>query len=139
MARAVAQGRIRPGRADPNDPRFWRTLHWILDETSRENNLLVALARHQHWTSLAANSRLPAATFADASQNAMAAIQHVLRLAYPWLKDQLAQPQDSREALVDEFREVFGKPGEKKYEANMAAIQKVFEKYKWNRRSRQGR
>lgn len=132
MVRAATTGVIDFTQFDPWDLWWWKRTQWALDELETQLQGEVAKVQHAHWVTLASHGRLEPASFETTMLNARQALDEYMTAMYPWLADTIAgnAAQNSNEALMTQYREEFGSPGEPRYEAMIAGLKSVFRKGK---------
>jgi hypothetical protein len=115
-------------RTDPRDKWWWRKLRWTL-ETMNNQNLLGALeTQHRHWVTLFANASLDGNSFSNTKEHAQEYLEKVLKTRFPWVKGAISTGAQSTEALVSEFRELYGYPGDPRYEQMLADMMAAFKR-----------
>lgn len=116
MVRAQVTGAIDFERFDPNDKWWWRKLTFILKELDTQDSKDIAKINHHHWTAMATVPDLDPEQWEEAKLNASEYLAEVTGLYYPWMKEELSERRNSRDDAVEEFREIWGYPGEPQYE-----------------------
>lgn len=124
-------GLITREGADPQDWKWWQRTKWARNEMSRRDQLFITAAQQQHWMALL-GGHVRGDLVQDFINNAAESLTELTRLTWPWLTEQ--QQLGSVDTLVDEFHEVFGKPGSEQYEKNVAQQRALLEKYKRRQR-----
>ena len=139
MTRAATRGVIDFSQFDPWDAWWWKKLRWVLDEVEAEQNREVTRTQHNHWITLASHSRLTEESFEQIKINANEALQRFLKLSYPWLADKMTESssQTNLDRMVEQHHEVFGKPGEARYEKMIDRMYKVMTGPKRSQRQKQ--
>lgn len=119
MVRASTSGMIDFRQFDPCDTWSWKRLHWILAELETQQTIDVCRVEHNHWITLASHSRLTPESFDTLKTNACAAFNKLLKATYPWQADKIGEvgTQTERDEAVKTYQEIYGKPGEARYEA----------------------
>lgn len=136
--RATTAGSFDPSKFDPWDTWCWKKLRWTLEELESQHHRDAARVQHNHWVTLASHSRLAEESFDMAKTNAGTAFNRYLKATYPWLADEIGESgtHNEREHAVSEYHEIFGKPGEPKYEAMVDTLYKALKKGKMTPREK---
>lgn len=118
MTRAATRGLIDFSQFDPWDLWWWKKLRWTINELEMDQTREVVTAQHNHWVTIASHSRLTDESFERAKTNAIASLNRLLKLTYPWLADKIGKDAvaDDRDSAIEAYRERFGRPGEPRYE-----------------------
>lgn len=116
MVRAATTGAIDFAKFDPRNKFWWRKLDLVLHELHQEDLKKTTGVQHQHWLSTTLVQGLSAEQRAEARVNAENYLVQYLGLHFPWLKERLKLQQNPTEAAVAEYREMYGYPGEERYE-----------------------
>ncbi len=118
MTRAATRGLIDFSRFDPWDLWWWKKLRWTINELEMDQTREVVTAQHNHWVTIASHSRLTNESFETAKTNATESFNRLLKLTYPWLADKIGEDAGAtdRDAAIDAYHEIYGRPGEPRYE-----------------------
>lgn len=127
MVRASAAGAIDFARADLEDNWWWRTLQWTLTEFHRKEKRELLAIQHNHWITAFTNTRLEQPARETSLKNAQEALDDLFHEYYPWLAHEKTTAAD---ATVDTFREMYGYPGEERYEMMLQELQAAGEEIK---------
>lgn len=135
MVRLATTGLFDFKMFDPWDAWCWRKLRWSLDELVVTQQKDVSQVQHNHWVTIASHGNLNDDSFELAKTNASAALNRILKAAYPWLADKIGKigEQTETEELVQKYREIFGSPGEARYDKMIADALEAIRKYKATR------
>ena len=130
MVRAATAGMIDFSLFDPWDAWWWKKLRWTIAELESSQTREVTLAQHTHWVTLASHSRLKDESFDQAQTNATTAFNKLLKLTYPWMAKQIGEDgtKTSRDAAIEEYHRIFGRPGEERYEEMIDNLSRVMVK-----------
>jgi len=130
MVRAATAGMIDFTRFDPWDMWWWKKLKWTITELEAQQSREVALAQHNHWVTIASHSNLVEESFEKAKVNATTSFNQLLKLTYPWLADRIGEDgtKTDREEAVEAYHEIFGRPGEERYEQMVDQLAKSMRK-----------
>lgn len=128
MVQASVTGAIDFAQMQPRDTWWWRKLRWTLEAMTRENVIASLAAQHQHWVGIFSNAALDAESFTNAKENAQQLLRSLLQARAPWDKDAIASDIDTATDLVSDFREMYGYPGEPRYEKMLADMLAAFAK-----------
>ncbi len=118
MVRAATSGMIEFSNFDPWDVWWWRKLDWTLTELANQMDREVVTARHNHWVTMSSHGRLTQESFDEAKASAGKAFNRLLALTYPWDADKIGEEgtKTARDEAVSQYHEIFGRPGEERYE-----------------------
>lgn len=91
-------------------------------------NLLAGLeTQHCHWVTLFANASLDRESFSNTKERAQEVLDKILKARFPWIADKFTATGET-ESLVSEFREMYGYPGDPRYEAMLVDMMAAFKK-----------
>lgn len=134
MVRAATTGAIDFAQFDPRNKTWWRRLDLILNELHREDLKTTSKIQHRHWLATALIPGLTPEQRADGRVNAENYLTQLTGLYFPWLKETLKKQSNPQESAVEAFREMYGYPGEERYEKmlqdQLAAWKKIGENWK---------
>lgn len=130
MVRAAAAGAIDFARADPRDKWWWRKLRWITEEIENTAFQQAYEAQHRHWVTVFSNSALKEESFNDSQSQAQEALGSFLAALLPWQAENFrkAAQAGSSDELLAEFRELYGYPGDPRYEEMLAETMAAFKR-----------
>jgi len=128
MVRAATSGAIDFAQFDPMDSWWWKRLTWTLDEIEGVSERKALSAQHRHYCAAISHGNLEPESFDEVKALSRAALNNYLKSIYPWLADQLGEStvQTDRELAVEQYHELFGYPGEERYEEMLQGLTKVF-------------
>lgn len=115
MVRASTTGAINFAQFDPRNKFWWRRLDLILAELHREDLKKVATIQHQHWLGMSVAATTPELR-AEARGNAASYMTDIVGHYFPWMKGELAKIKNPTDSAMEEFRDMYGYPGEERYE-----------------------
>jgi hypothetical protein len=115
MVQAAVTGALDFTRTDPKSRRWWQRLRWVLLTLHNKTKLEYYQAQHRHWVTEFANSSLDNGSFSATKAAADDYLNRITKLLLPWESDNLQQ-SGGAENLVNEFREMYGYPGDPRYE-----------------------
>ncbi len=127
MVQAAASGAMDFARMDPRDRWWWRRLRWALYATNKQNLLAGLETQHRHWVTMFANASLDTESFTNARDQAQEILTKILKARFPWIADEFAATGET-ESLISEFREMYGYPGDPRYEAMLADMMAAFKR-----------
>lgn len=132
IVRAVTRGLIDLSSFDPWDSWHWRRLAWTLRELQSNETREVHQYEFQYWLTRATDNKLDPSFKEEVVANAKNGLNQLLVDVYPWLADQIGEAgaKTQRETLIEQYREMFGQPGDPEYEAMIEETKKVFEQLK---------
>jgi hypothetical protein len=117
MVRAATEGAVDFSTFDPNNKYCWRKLQFVLKELHSKDLKKTAELQHDHWTTLLSVDALEEEQWEEARVNAYNSMSTLMTLYFPWLEDHLETTATTGAAgLEAEFRELYGYPGEERYE-----------------------
>ena len=91
-------------------------------------NVLAGLdAQHRHWVTMFANASLDSDSFANTKEQAQEILNNILNTLFPWAEEDLTA-ENAKESLVSQFREMYGYPGDPRYETMLADMMAAFKK-----------
>jgi hypothetical protein len=122
MLRAAATGAINFAQFDPWDNWWWRRMRLIIAELGRQNNQESLTTQHQHYLAYLSNGQLSDDSWEAQKAAADETLNGLLRGYFPWRADEIgaAGAKTGRDHAVEQFYEIYGKPGEPRYEQMMA-------------------
>lgn len=127
MVQAAASGAMDFARMNPRDKWWWRRLRWALYAVDRQNLLAGLETQHRHWATLFANASLDAESFSNTKERAQELLTKILKARFPWITDEFTTTGETT-SLVSEFREMYGYPGDPRYEAMLVDMMAAFKK-----------
>jgi len=119
MVRAAVSGAIDFDRFDSQDS-WWQTrLNWVLHEISSQLSKESAVAQQTFWAAKISSGRFAADSLKAFSQHSLEALKDTLRELFPWHSDIFQQDtaKASTATAAEQHAEIFGRPGEARYEA----------------------
>jgi len=130
MLRAATLGVIDFAQYDPWDSWWWKRLHLILGELSRDINKEALKQQHAHSLALVSHSRLTPESWDTARQDAGDALNRYLKNVYPWRAKELGEAgtKSGREQAIETYHEMFGREGEPRYEHMVVELKKALKK-----------
>lgn len=128
MVQAAVTGAMDFTRMDPRDRWWWRKLRWTLHAVNRRNLIEALETQHHHWITLFSNSSLTADSFSDTKGRAYDILNRILKARYPWAGDTVTVATNTQEGLVKQFRELYGYPGEERYETMLTNMMDAFKR-----------
>lgn len=139
MLRAATLGIIDFAQFDPSDNWWWRRLHLILDELGRQNQQEALTARQRHWLAHVSNPRLDDDSWENTRQHAREALNGLMQGYFPWRAKEIGEEgtKTARDHAVEQFHEMYGKPGEPKYEHMVAELSAYFARGKLSLRQKE--
>jgi len=132
MVHAAAEGMYDFSQFDPEDRWKVRKLEWIISHLQRQQDSKIAEITHQHWLArlLQVFISAKAENGEDYRKSAVAAFRRVLRATLPWESDKIdaLDTQTGIESVVDQYHQIYGRPGEERYERMVSELIKEFDR-----------
>jgi len=125
MAQAAVTGAMDFARMDPRDKWWWRKLRWVLELINRRNVAQMLEVQHRHWVTLFSNASLDDSSFSSTKEQAQGALNRLMHTIFPWIEEDAVQASGA-ESIVSEFRELYGYPGDPRYEQMLADMMAAF-------------
>lgn len=109
-----------------------------MDELELQYAKEINTIQHHHWITLATRRDLDDTSFETVKTNASNSLNRILQATYPWLAEQIGKDEEksARDSVINDYHEMFGRPGEARYEAMVDEIHKALKNGKMTPRQK---
>lgn len=124
MVRAAVSGAINFAEADPFDTWWWIKTNLVLEEVSRQDQIVWLSANHRHWCAMMAHGNLKDNGFTKAQSESNELTDKIAEALYPW-REKAMGAQDLVQMWIAEYGDPESPETQAMIDAACAAIMAV--------------